>query len=64
VVVLYADKENFLTGAEIFMPNAEEIISTFAVMLSGEMDKDTILKTTFPHPVFSEIIDYATRKIK
>ena len=64
VVVLYADNENFLTGAEIFMPNAEEIISTFAVMLSGEMDKDTILKTTFPHPVFSEIIDYATRRIK
>ena len=64
IVVIYADKDNFITGAEIFMPDAEEIISTFAVMLSGEMDKDTILKTTFPHPVFSEIIDYATRRIK
>jgi len=64
VVVMYADKDNFITGAEIFMPDAEEIISTFAVMLSGEMDRDTILKTTFPHPVFSEIIDYATRRIK
>ncbi len=64
VIIMYADKDNFITGAEIFMPDAEEIISTFAVMLSGEMDKDTILKTTFPHPVFSEIIDYATRRIK
>jgi len=64
IVVLYADKENFLTGTEILMPNAEEIISTLAIMVNSELDKDTILKTTFPHPVFSEIFDYATRKIK
>ena len=64
IVVLYADKENFLTGAEILMPNAEEIISTLAIIINSELDKNTILKTTFPHPVFSEILDYATRKIK
>jgi hypothetical protein len=33
-------------------------------MLAGEMDKETALNATFPHPVFSEIFDYAIRKIK
>jgi dihydrolipoamide dehydrogenase len=64
LVVIYCDEEKFISGAELFMPDAEELISVFAVMLAGEMDKETALNATFPHPVFSEIFDYAIRKIK
>jgi len=63
LVVIYYDDEKFITGAELFMPEAEELISIFATMLAGEMDKETALKATFPHPVFAEIFDYALRKI-
>jgi dihydrolipoamide dehydrogenase len=63
LVVIYYDKDKFITGAELFMPNAEELISVFAVMLAGEIDKETALNATFPHPVFSEIFDYALRRI-
>ncbi len=63
VVVIYYDKEKFITGAELFMPNAEELISVFGQILAGEMDVKTALNATFPHPTFSEIFDYALRKI-
>jgi dihydrolipoamide dehydrogenase len=63
VVVIYYDKDKFITGAELFMPNAEELISVFGQILAGEMDVKTALNATFPHPTFSEIFDYALRKI-
>ena len=64
MVVVYVDEENFLTGAEILAPNAEEIITVFATALAGEMDIDTMEKVTFPHPTYSEVIDRVLRRIK
>jgi len=64
LVVIYSDKDKFITGAELFMPNAEELISVFGEILAGEMDTKTALNATFAHPSFAEIFDYAFRKIK
>jgi pyruvate/2-oxoglutarate dehydrogenase complex dihydrolipoamide dehydrogenase (E3) component len=63
LVVIYYDKDKFITGAELFMTNAEELISVFGQILAGEMDAKTALNATFGHPTFSEIFDYALRKI-
>jgi len=64
MVILYTDEENFINGAEIFAPNAEEIIGIISAALAGEMDKDILLKAVFPHPTFSEAIDRVLRRVK
>ena len=64
MVRVYVDEENFLMGAEILAPNAEEIISIFATALAGEMDIATMEKTVFPHPTYSEAIDRVLRRVK
>jgi dihydrolipoamide dehydrogenase len=63
MVILYTDEENFINGAEIFAPNAEEIIGIISAALAGEMDKNTMLKAVFPHPSFSESIDRVLRRV-
>ena len=62
-VILYADHEDFLVGAEIYSPNAEEIISAITVGLVAELDSKTALQTVFPHPTYSEAIDRALRRL-
>jgi dihydrolipoamide dehydrogenase len=62
-VVLYADEEGFLTGAEILAPYAEEIISVVAAALTCESDVKTLLHAVFPHPTIGEAIDRAARKL-
>ncbi|GAX87441.1 dihydrolipoamide dehydrogenase [Lebetimonas natsushimae] len=64
MVILYTDEENFINGAEIFAPNAEEIIGIISAALAGEMDKDILQKAVFPHPTFSEAIDRVLRRVK
>jgi dihydrolipoamide dehydrogenase len=64
MVILYTDEENFINGAEIFAPNAEEIIGIISAALAGEMDKNTMLKAVFPHPTFSESLDRVVRRVK
>ena len=59
VVVLYADNEGFILGAEIFAPNAEELIAPVAMALAGEMDKTLCQKTILAHPTFSEALERA-----
>ncbi len=63
-VIIYVDEEDFLKGAKILAPNAEELISIFATALSGEMDIATMEKTVFPHPTYSEVIDRVIRRVK
>ncbi|ACM93226.1 glucose inhibited division protein A [Nautilia profundicola AmH] len=63
-VILYADEEGFLCGADIFAPNAEELIGIIATALEAELDINTFKKVTFPHPTYSEAIDRALRKFK
>jgi dihydrolipoamide dehydrogenase len=64
LIILYTDEQNFINGAEILAPNAEEIIGIISAALAGEMDKDTLLKAVFPHPTFSESIDRVLRRVK
>ena len=61
-VILYADDEGFIIGADILSPYAEEIIGTIATAIESEIDINTFKKVTFPHPTFSESIDRALRR--
>ena len=63
-VVLYADEQDFLVGAEILAPHAEEIISCVTVSLVAEMDIKTALQSVYPHPTYSEAIDRALRRFR
>lgn len=62
-VVLYADEEGFLTGAEILAPYAQEIISVIAGTLACESDVATLSHAVFPHPTIGEAIDRALRRL-
>ncbi|BCD62270.1 dihydrolipoamide dehydrogenase [Nitratiruptor sp. YY08-26] len=63
-VVLYTDEENFILGAELLTPHAEELIGIITAALAGEMNKDALLKAVFAHPTFSESIDRVLRRVK
>ncbi len=64
IVKIYADEENFITGADILAPNAEELIGIFSSALAAEVDIDTLKKAVFPHPTYSEAIDRALRRFR
>ena len=64
IIVLYTDEENFIIGAEILAPNAEELIGIIATAIESEIDVKTFEKVVFPHPTFSEGIDRALRRFK
>lgn len=63
-MIIYADEEDFVIGAEILSPYAEEIISALSVSLSTEADVKTMLDSVFAHPTYSEAIDRALRRLK
>ncbi len=62
-VFLYLDKEDFITGAELFTPYAEELIGIFSTAIAGEMDVETLKRAVFPHPTFSESVDRVLRRV-
>ena len=62
IVILYLDKEDFVMGAELFTPYAEELIGVFSTALAAELDVKTFKKAVFPHPTFSESIDRVLRR--
>jgi dihydrolipoamide dehydrogenase len=62
-VILYTDKDDFVCGAEMFTPNAEELIGIFSTALAAELDVKTFKKAVFPHPTFSESIDRVLRRV-
>ena len=64
IVRIYADDEGFITGADVFAPNAEEIIGILSATLAGEMDIPTLDRAVFPHPTYSEAIDRAIRRFR
>ena len=63
VMVVYADAQDFIVGAEIFAPNAEELISAVAMAIAGEMDAKTAQRTILAHPTFSESLEKAFYKL-
>jgi len=64
IVILYADEENFITGAKILAPNAEELIGIITTAITAEMDVELFKKVIFPHPTYSESLDRVVRKIR
>ncbi len=62
-VILYADEDDFIIGAEILSPHAEELIGIISVALSAELDKESFLESVFAHPTFSEALERAARRI-
>jgi dihydrolipoamide dehydrogenase len=63
VIVLYADNQNFIMGAELFLPNAEELISVVSMALAGEMDISSAKDTILAHPTFSESLEKAFMRL-
>ncbi len=63
VMITYVDSENFIVGAEILAPNAEELIATVAMSLAGEMDVNTAQQTVLAHPTFSEALERTLYKL-
>ena len=59
MMIVCADSEGFILGAEILAPDAEELIAPVAMALAGEMDKTLARRTMMAHPTFSEALERA-----
>ncbi len=57
MMAVYSDEENFIVGAEIFAPQAEELIAVVAMAIAGEMDAALAKRTILAHPTFSESLE-------
>ncbi len=57
VLTVYADESGLIMGAEIFAPNAEELISPVAMALAGGMNALAASQTIMAHPTFSEALE-------
>ncbi len=57
VLIVYADESGLILGAEIFAPNAEELISPVAMALAGRMTASMAQQTIMAHPTFSEALE-------
>ena len=63
LMVSFVDEEGFILGAEIFAPNAEELIATVAMSLAGEMNTAQARHTILAHPTFSEALERTFYKL-
>ena len=63
-ITIYVDDEDFIIGADIFSPYAEEIVGIITTAIESEIDIKTFEKVTFPHPTFSESIDRVLRRFR
>ena len=57
LMIVYADRDKFIVGAEILAPDAEELIAPIAMAMAGEMDASLASKTIMSHPSFSEALE-------
>jgi len=57
VMIVYADDDKFIVGAEILAPDAEELIAPIAMALAGEMDTSLASTTIMAHPSFAESLE-------
>ena len=56
-MIVYADGNGLILGAEILAPDAEELIAPIAMALAGEMDASSASQTIMGHPTFSEALE-------
>ncbi len=59
LMIVYADEEGLILGAEILAPDAEELIAPVAMALAGEMTASLARETIMAHPTFSEALERA-----
>jgi len=64
LMLTYADKNGLILGAEIFAPNAEELIAPVAISLAGELSAKEAKSTILAHPTFSEALERTFFKLK
>lgn len=53
--IIDADSDIIL-GAELFMPNATDIVGELALAISSKIKKEQLLKVIHPHPTFLEAV--------
>lgn len=58
-MIVYADAEGLILGAEILAPDAEELIAPVTMALAGEMNASSARETIMAHPTFSEALERA-----
>ena len=59
-MIVYADENGLILGAEILAPDAEELIAPVAMALAGEMTASSASsETIMGHPTFSEALERA-----
>lgn len=58
-MIVYADEEGLILGAEILAPDAEELIAPVAMALAGGMTVSRAQETIMGHPTFSEALERA-----
>ncbi len=64
VMLTFADEQGKVLGAEIFAPNAEELIAPVAMALAGEVNVKQARETILAHPTFSEALERTFYKFK
>lgn len=57
VLIVYASESGLILGAELFAPDAEEIIAPVAMALAGGMTVSMAQQTIMAHPTFSEALE-------
>ena len=58
-MIVYANDDGLILGAEILAPDAEELIAPVAMALAGEMNASEASQTIMAHPTFSEALERA-----
>jgi len=64
VMLTFADDNGTVLGAEIFAPNAEELIASVAITLAGDISTKQAAATILAHPTFSEALERTFYKLK
>jgi dihydrolipoamide dehydrogenase len=64
MVVIYADEDSFISGAEIFAPGAEESIYSLSMALAAETDARLAGRTIAAHPTFSEFVERTFKRLR
>lgn len=62
-MMVYADEEGLILGAEILASDAEEHIAPIAMALAGEMNTLSASQTIMAHPTFSEALERAYSRL-
>ena len=63
-MLTFANAQGKVLGAEIFAPNAEELIASVAISLAGDITTTQAASTILAHPTFSEALERTFYKLR